>query len=493
LIKSKTKYDDIHTRWLLFQLLRGLKHIHAANVFHRDLKPGNLLLNANCDLKICDFGLARANFTEEAADTPVFWTDYVATRWYRAPELICSYFTRYSAAVDMWAAGCIFGELMRRKALFPGHNVYHQIDLITDFVGTPATHTISKVRNHKARDYLSSLPRKERDLAAAMPMLDDNGVDLMSKMLAFDPDERISAEAALDHPYFAAFHNTLDESLIPPPPLMLQEEFAWENEKRYTVADLRATLYGEICLYHPEMEGAPDLVGDAQRALGRSNSTYGEHGTACADVKSQMQQLARGDKPTSRASSMPAPVTEALVAQAAATAAAARTPPRVRTSGEEQDAYSVYEACSHDGMPVDEDPPDLLDAVPIDVPEEDLATDRKVESLSADDIRKMADRAAQTRAHKTRQVSPTPSQDVKKHRSEAPRRSLYRSPHRGKQPPPAPPPPPAPSKQYNSTRVMAPPPVSAGIREKVDQMRRENGVHTSEVSLDRHDEGCAVM
>ncbi len=484
MIKSKTKYDDIHTRWLLFQLLRGLKHIHAANVFHRDLKPGNLLLNANCDLKICDFGLARANFTEEAADTPVFWTDYVATRWYRAPELICSYFTRYSAAVDMWAAGCIFGELMRRKALFPGHNVYHQIDLITDFVGTPAKHTIGKVRNQKARDYLSSLPRKQRNLSESMPMLDDNGIDLISKMLAFDPDERISAEAALDHPYFAAFHNTLDESLIPPPPLLLQEEFAWENEKRYTVADLRATLYGEICLYHPEMEGAPDQVGDAQRALGRSNSTYGEHGNACADVKSQMQQLARGDKPTSRAASMPAPVTEALVAQAAATTAA-RTPPRVRTSGEEHDAYSMYEAYSHDCMSMDDDRPELLDTVPIVVPEEDLAMDRKVESLSADDIRKMADRAAQARAQKTRQVCPTPAKDVKKHRGAVHRRS----------PPLAPPPPPAPSKLCNRTRVMAPPPVSAGLREKVGRIRREHGIETEleETSLDRHDEGCAVM
>jgi serine/threonine protein kinase len=492
LIKSKTKYDDIHTRWLLFQLLRGLKHIHAANVFHRDLKPGNLLLNANCDLKICDFGLARANFTEEAADTPVFWTDYVATRWYRAPELICSYFTRYSAAVDMWAAGCIFGELMRRKAMFPGHNVYHQIDLITDFVGTPAAHTISKVRNHKARDYLSSLPRKQRHLSeTAMPMLDENGVDLMSRMLAFDPDERISAEATLDHPYFAAFHNTLDESLIPPPPLMIQEEFAWENEKRYTVSDLRATLYGEICLYHPEMEGAPAPVGNTQRALGRSNSTYGENGTACADVKSQMQQLARGEKPTSRAATMPAPVTEALVAQAAATAAAARTPPRVRTSGEEKDAYSMYEAYSQDHD-------DL-----VDLPEEDLATERRVESLSADDIRKMADRAAEARAYNTRQVSPAPSPDVKKNRgapdhsmsrSRSPHRSMSRSRSPPRQPPLAPPPP-ARSKPFISARVMQPPPVSASLREKVEQMRRVQSADTSttEVDLGRHDEGCVVM
>lgn len=496
LIKSKTKYDDIHTRWLIFQLLRGLKHIHAANVFHRDLKPGNLLLNANCDLKICDFGLARANFAEETADTPVFWTDYVATRWYRAPELICSYFTRYSAAVDMWAVGCIFGELMKRKALFPGHNVYHQIDLISDFVGTPASHTISKVRNHKARDYLASLPQKLRaDWGSMMPMLDATGIDLMSKMLAFDPDERISAEAALDHPYFAAFHNTLDESLIPPPPLMLQEEFAWENEKKLTVADLRATLYGEICRYHPELTGPEGgQVGDEQRALGRTNSTYGENGTACADVKSQMQQIARGDAPSSRAASMPAPVTAALVAQAAASAAA----PPVGRSGEEQSAYSMYAEYSHSegdmAMEDDDDdlPVDLVDAEPVDfpTPEEDLY-ERKAESLSADDIRKMAEKVAVTpegrayNAARTRHVSvsPSPLQELKKFRRSTQGKSaaVVR--------PPPPPLPAATSKAHVARTLPMGVPPSADLQRKLQRSAGDEAA-ASEVGSE---DSCAIM
>ena len=83
MIRSKTKYDEVHTQWLLYQLLAGLKHIHAANVFHRDLKPGNLLLNSNCDLKVCDFGLARG-----VNDGDVDLTEYVVTRWYRAPEIM---------------------------------------------------------------------------------------------------------------------------------------------------------------------------------------------------------------------------------------------------------------------------------------------------------------------------------------------------------------------------------------------------------------------
>ena len=163
MIRSKTKYDETHRQWLIYQLLAGLKHIHGANVFHRDLKPGNVLLNADCDLKICDFGLARCNFPDQKH--AVFWTDYVATRWYRAPELICSYYTKYTTAIDIWSVGCIFAELMRRKPLFPGHNVYHQLDLITDLLGKPLDEEIEKVRSEKARDYLNSLQFKPpRDL-----------------------------------------------------------------------------------------------------------------------------------------------------------------------------------------------------------------------------------------------------------------------------------------------------------------------------------------
>ena len=116
MIRSKTKYDETHRQWLIYQLLAGLKHIHGANVFHRDLKPGNVLLNADCDLKICDFGLARCNFPDQKH--AVFWTDYVATRWYRAPELLCGRPT-YGDTVDSWALGCVAAEMVGRQALLP--------------------------------------------------------------------------------------------------------------------------------------------------------------------------------------------------------------------------------------------------------------------------------------------------------------------------------------------------------------------------------------
>lgn len=112
-------------QYFLYQLLRGLKYVHSANVLHRDLKPSNLLLNANCDLKIGDFGLAR---TTSETD---FMTEYVVTRWYRAPELLlnCS---EYTAAIDIWSVGCILGEIMTREPLFPGKDYVHQLRLITE-------------------------------------------------------------------------------------------------------------------------------------------------------------------------------------------------------------------------------------------------------------------------------------------------------------------------------------------------------------------------
>lgn len=115
-------------QYFLYQLLRGLKYVHSANVLHRDLKPSNLFLNANCDLKIGDFGLAR---TTSETD---FMTEYVVTRWYRAPELLlnCS---EYTAAIDIWSVGCILGEIATREPLFPGKDYVQQLRLITEVWG----------------------------------------------------------------------------------------------------------------------------------------------------------------------------------------------------------------------------------------------------------------------------------------------------------------------------------------------------------------------
>ena len=127
MISSKTTLEDQQLRWLMYQLLRGLSHIHGANVVHRDIKPANIVVDKHCNLKLCDFGLARAIFAadKQASDDP--WTDYVATRWYRAPELLCAKpqgesdagdSRSYTTQIDLWAAGAVLGEMLLRSRLF---------------------------------------------------------------------------------------------------------------------------------------------------------------------------------------------------------------------------------------------------------------------------------------------------------------------------------------------------------------------------------------
>lgn len=205
IIRSNQPLTDDHCQYFLYQLLRGLKYIHSANILHRDLKPSNLLLNANCDLKIIDFGLAR---TTSETD---FMTEYVVTRWYRAPELLlnCS---EYTAAIDVWSVGCIFMEILIREPLFPGRDYVQQLNLITQLIGSPNDGDLGFLRNDNARRYIRQLPRYDRQpLAQRYPHINASAIDLIDKMLVFDPAARISVEQALNHPYLASLHDINDE------------------------------------------------------------------------------------------------------------------------------------------------------------------------------------------------------------------------------------------------------------------------------------------
>jgi len=141
-------------------MLRGLKFIHSANVIHRDLKPSNLLLNETCDLKICDFGLARGVKSEESKQDYDL-TEYVVTRWYRAPEILCSCKT-YDTKIDVWAVGCIFAETIGRKPLFPGDDYLKQMDLIFGILGSPTDDDLKFVSNDKALEYIKGLKKQKK-------------------------------------------------------------------------------------------------------------------------------------------------------------------------------------------------------------------------------------------------------------------------------------------------------------------------------------------
>ncbi|XP_059453544.1 mitogen-activated protein kinase 9-like isoform X2 [Corylus avellana] len=247
-IKANDDLTPEHHQFFLYQLLRGLKYIHTANVFHRDLKPKNILANADCKLKICDFGLARVSFND--APSAIFWTDYVATRWYRAPELCGSFFSKYTPAIDIWSIGCIFAEMLTGKPLFPGKNVVHQLDLMTDLLGTPASESTARIRNEKARRYLLSMRRKQPvPLPQKFPNADPLALRLLERLLAFDPKDRPTAEEALADPYFNGLANVDRE---PSTQAISKLEFEFERRK-LTKDDVRELIYREILEYHPQM------------------------------------------------------------------------------------------------------------------------------------------------------------------------------------------------------------------------------------------------
>ena len=143
IIKSNQTLSDEHIQFFLYQILRGLKYVHSCGILHRDLKPRNLLVNSNCDLKICDFGLARSNINNLMTPSAIL-TDYIATRWYRAPEVILSW-RQYTGAIDVWSVGCILAELIKRRPLLPAQTEQEQMMMITNLVGKPEAKLIDKI------------------------------------------------------------------------------------------------------------------------------------------------------------------------------------------------------------------------------------------------------------------------------------------------------------------------------------------------------------
>ncbi|XP_061160678.1 mitogen-activated protein kinase 7 isoform X1 [Syngnathus typhle] len=215
IIHSAQALTPEHTRYFLYQLLRGLKYVHSANVIHRDLKPSNLLVNENCELKIGDFGMARG-LSSHPEESHSFMTEYVATRWYRAPELLLS-LNHYTLAIDMWSVGCIFAEMLGRKQLFPGKHYVHQLQLILSVLGTPPKGLIGAIRADRVRAYVQSLPCQSAvPLAKLFPQAEPRALDLLASMLRFDPRERISVTQALEHSYLAKYHDPDDEPICVP-------------------------------------------------------------------------------------------------------------------------------------------------------------------------------------------------------------------------------------------------------------------------------------
>uniref|UniRef100_A0A673LK95 mitogen-activated protein kinase n=1 Tax=Sinocyclocheilus rhinocerous TaxID=307959 RepID=A0A673LK95_9TELE len=218
-----------------YRELRLLKHMKHENV-RDDLKPSNLAVNEDCELKILDFGLARLTDDE--------MTGYVATRWYRAPEIMLNWM-HYNMTVDIWSVGCIMAELLTGRTLFPGTDHINQLQQIMRLTGTPPDSLISSMPSHEAQNYISSLVyMPKRNFADVFVGANPLAVDLLEKMLVLDTDKRITASQALAHPYFSQYHDPDDEPEAEP----YDQSF---ESRELDIEEWKQLTYEEVISFEP--------------------------------------------------------------------------------------------------------------------------------------------------------------------------------------------------------------------------------------------------
>ncbi|XP_066427446.1 mitogen-activated protein kinase 15 isoform X2 [Molothrus aeneus] len=241
-IKKGDLLKDIHKCYILYQLLKATKFIHSGNVIHRDQKPSNVLLDAQCRVKLCDFGLARSLCQRGEPRPGPALTEYVATRWYRAPEILLAS-RRYTKGVDMWSIGCILGEMLLGKPLFPGTSTMNQIEQILRVIPAPSPEDILALQSEYKASVIKHMSSRQRvafeeifPSSTPLPAL-----DLLKKLLVFNPDKRLTAEEALQHPYVSRFHCPSRE-----PSLDFDVILPLGDDVQLSVAEYRNKLYEMI-------------------------------------------------------------------------------------------------------------------------------------------------------------------------------------------------------------------------------------------------------
>ncbi|AYU82125.1 mitogen activated protein kinase, putative [Leishmania donovani] len=239
-LRSGQELTEAHIQFFIYQALRALHIIHSAGVIHRDITPANILVNTNCDLKICDFGLAK-----EENDQGEYMTDYVTMRWYRAPELVMED-KDYSAQIDVWGIGCILGELLGSRPLFQGKDRVNQLDKIVDVIGTPSEEDINSVGSSAAQKYLKKKShRPQADWRQRYPKASPEALDLLRHMLVFNPKRRITVLQAMRHPFLEQLHDDADDNLS-------YALFRFDENEQKTIVDVKRAIYEESVKFHNE-------------------------------------------------------------------------------------------------------------------------------------------------------------------------------------------------------------------------------------------------
>jgi mitogen-activated protein kinase 15 len=201
---------DIHKKFVMYQLFKSLKYLHSADLVHRDLKPSNMLINSDCTMKLADFGLARSIIENNSGEPPIV-SDYIATRWYRAPEILLGSQV-YTKAVDLWSSGCILAEVLIEQVLFPGKSSLNQIELIIELLGRPSKKDLEEMQISFGNNSIDGLKTtKIKSITHMFNNCDPQGIDLLRKLLIYNPNKRITVKEALEHPFFKDFHSVEDE------------------------------------------------------------------------------------------------------------------------------------------------------------------------------------------------------------------------------------------------------------------------------------------
>jgi len=284
LCRAQVHLEPLHVTTLLYNLLVGLNYLHSAGIWHRDLKPANCLVDEDCTVKICDFGLSRAvggdfKHLDQAgkAASARSLTGHVVTRWYRAPELILLQ-ESYTEAIDMWSVGCIYAELLgmltgtefkERSPLFPGHTCFplspdnkhktdtkyytkgthDQLSMICALIGTPSEQDVEQLEVEDARCYMRCFSKKEGSgVRAKFAHIDNAGPALLEHMLVFSAARRVTVADALRNTLFAPVRSRSREFRATE---VLSLDF--EHHDNLDEKALRQCFLRQVRRYHPEV------------------------------------------------------------------------------------------------------------------------------------------------------------------------------------------------------------------------------------------------